>query len=963
MANLGSINVDFTATTSGFDAAMRRMRRQIQELSRETIKSNSKLANAGKQTEKSLISPFVKFALNLRTAEYLVTELVGGVKNLIEPAVQMESAVARVGMSLDKNADQFKTWVSENARAMNMGQKDAMEMAATYSNLFKTFTKGEDTMKMTQLFMQQTAVIASAQGRSIADVADRIRSGILGETESIENLGINTFVSLLKTSEAFKRFANGRGWDQLDFQTKQAVTSFAILQQSMEKFGVNVVPSSGAAIQYLASIFQDIWLEISKGFLPLVNALLPTLNILGEIALAVAMKFRMLMESIFGVRQVTAAVSSVSSNFAGSLDEETEAAKKLKKAMDDNLQSFDQIHKIQPDKSSKANAPGAAPDISGALQDIGIPILDMKIKFNPDEVLLPFTTMLNTIQTMVSTSVTTLGIKVSGDPNWTFSKWYEETKLKIKDFIVGITLSTSFSNLETAMSSLQKTVEIGAKLALDQIVVVLQNIDSSTWFSNISTAVQNLAQYFANIFEAVNKVIGIVTTLDGKTVNNFSVSIGGLVTSAGNLLTKLAEILTKIDKIVSAGFVQFLEESEDELKQGLTVTVEGATTTFNNLKIAIEEVTEGLDLIADTSAPGLKDAIAGSLDVIVGAFVFVGEVIYSIIKPVVDAVGEWFKDGFDRVAQYTATSIDSVLDSFNKWLDKMDVLLNFFNKVVIPFFKPAFYLIGKVFGVGVQMIGDILSGLYEMVGGIVKTIVGFFLGDFDLMKEGVADIFYGIQKIIVNIFDRIIDATADFMIMLYKMIGSIKFSIPKIEFGGVVLFEGVDVDMSKFTNKAIQGAETAKTVMDVARMDIENKQTQMLIEKKWGARAELDRKANEEYNADIDRIGKFIKGSQDFAKDAINNYKPDMTSQEAYAMSQTVAQNGLQDRLMTNFQEANKTFKDQYATSEVSETAKKPISEIKPFELKIDGESFARVALPYLQNENTKYNNTLVTKK
>ena len=69
---------------------------------------------------------------------------------------------------------------------------------------------------------------------------ERIRSGMLGNTEAIEDLGIHVNVALLETSDAFKKLADGRTWDQLDFQTKQYIRLLSILQQSSEAFGDSV---------------------------------------------------------------------------------------------------------------------------------------------------------------------------------------------------------------------------------------------------------------------------------------------------------------------------------------------------------------------------------------------------------------------------------------------------------------------------------------------------------------------------------------------------------------------------------------------------------------------------------------------------------------------------------------------------------------------------------------------------
>ena len=71
--------------------------------------------------------------------------------------------------------------------------------------------------------MRASAIIASKTGRTFDDVSSRIRSGMLGSTESIEDLGVYTQVSMLESTEAFKKFANGSSWAQLDFKLQQQI--------------------------------------------------------------------------------------------------------------------------------------------------------------------------------------------------------------------------------------------------------------------------------------------------------------------------------------------------------------------------------------------------------------------------------------------------------------------------------------------------------------------------------------------------------------------------------------------------------------------------------------------------------------------------------------------------------------------------------------------------------------------
>ena len=59
-------------------------------------------------------------------------------------------------------------------------------------------TKKQENAEQTQELLQASSVIASATGRSMEDVMDRIRSGLLGITQAIDDLGVNANVALLE---------------------------------------------------------------------------------------------------------------------------------------------------------------------------------------------------------------------------------------------------------------------------------------------------------------------------------------------------------------------------------------------------------------------------------------------------------------------------------------------------------------------------------------------------------------------------------------------------------------------------------------------------------------------------------------------------------------------------------------------------------------------------------------------
>ena len=77
-----------------------------------------------------------------------------------------------------------------------MSIQEGYKYGSTYSNLISSFESNtKEISGSTQELLKATSIIASKTGRTFEDTAERIRSGMLGSTEAIEDLGIYTQVS------------------------------------------------------------------------------------------------------------------------------------------------------------------------------------------------------------------------------------------------------------------------------------------------------------------------------------------------------------------------------------------------------------------------------------------------------------------------------------------------------------------------------------------------------------------------------------------------------------------------------------------------------------------------------------------------------------------------------------------------------------------------------------------------
>ena len=187
-------------------------------MKREVEKANKALKSLKENTRKSM--NVVKTILG--TALSMVA-----LKTVVSDAMKVESAIQQISRIMAESSNQFLKWASTSAEAFNLSKSEAIRYGAVFGNLVAVFSSSTtELMTNTVNLLKASSIVASSTGRTMEDVMDRIRSGLLGNTEAIEDLGIYAQVGMLTTTDAFKKFANGKSWNQIDYQTQQQIRLF-----------------------------------------------------------------------------------------------------------------------------------------------------------------------------------------------------------------------------------------------------------------------------------------------------------------------------------------------------------------------------------------------------------------------------------------------------------------------------------------------------------------------------------------------------------------------------------------------------------------------------------------------------------------------------------------------------------------------------------------------------------------
>jgi hypothetical protein len=307
-----------------------------------------------------------------------------GLTDAVKDAMKFEAAVSQVSRLMGSSANEFMNWANTTANAFNMSKSEAMQYGATYANIISSFSNdSKQTQQYTQDLLQATSVVASKTGRTMEDALERVRSGMLGNTEAVEDLGIFVNVAMIESTKAFQQFANGKSWDQLDFRTQQTIRYFAILEQAATKYGVQVGNNAMSATAQFTAQLGNLKLAIGQAFLPIWETVLPALTTLVGWLVKAATVVGQFFQVLFGkepakqAQSQASAAGQVATSVGGVGDAYKKAgkdAKKAKKEQQGFLASFDEINSIK-DKTDTSGADGSggtggtgAVDTGGGIQ-------------------------------------------------------------------------------------------------------------------------------------------------------------------------------------------------------------------------------------------------------------------------------------------------------------------------------------------------------------------------------------------------------------------------------------------------------------------------------------------------------------------------------------------------------------------------------------------------------------------
>lgn len=817
---LDELKVMIDAEIAPFKNKMKEVENKVKDASNKVQSSTDKI----KAQSGSMLGVFGKLAKFAGFA-YLGKKLLDVGMYSTQMALEVTASINQIKRQMGESSQTFLKWVNDNANAMNMGVGEATKYGAVYSNLFSGFIKDSNKLSAyTAKMLQTSAVIAEGSGRSITDVMERIRSGLLGNTEAIEDLGINVNVAMIQSTEAFKRFANGQSWDQLDYQTQQQIRLMAILEQATAKYGTTLSQSVNGRISLFKSLLKDAALNVGNAFLPIINAIMPVLNsfamvlknVTAKLAEFIALMFNKkatvkdgvagavgdmngaLQDAAGGAGDLADAMGDADDASGGLADNLGDSAKNAKKAVKEllGLAGFDEITILNKKDDSDDGGSGGSggggkgkgkkgKGGSGPFKDIlpEVALTDMNSQFKSifDGLGDKLKGLFDLFKKGFNAAFRAEGLERIKIGLGQIKTTLEEiaTDPRVVNAFNGMTEKIAYALGQIAGSI--GTVGVGIGVFLSESIANGLGRQKERIIRSLVAEFENTGNMFAsagNIAQAFADGFYDVITSTG------AIRIGSsIVSSILAIRSSIVEISYKFGGDLLQGIEQIVTDNMPGVAEAFSNTLTGIAPIFESAEKAINDLSDSISRVYDNyirpSIESSTKAISGFVSVFVKGW-------NNHIQPVIQKIGQGFSD---TIGKHISPFVQKILDMVASF-QEMSQVINAYVGPVIGFIveqltrvlAPTLEYIGEVFRVLFNTVADILGGIADFLKGVFDIITGILTSDMSKIFDG----FTETGDAIMNILSTLLTALLDLTVAVLKVIWDTIVAIFQAIWDGIV---------------------------------------------------------------------------------------------------------------------------------------------------------------------------------
>lgn len=679
----------------------------------------------------------------------------------------------------------------------------------TFALLSRSMGMTTDQAKTLSLSTYQLgADLASLTNIPFEQVMGDLRSGLLGQSETVYKYGMDV------TESAIKSEALAQGIEKSVRQMSQG-EKMALRYAVMIKTGAIAQGDFAKTIEEPANqlrVLRERMVTLSRSigsiFMPIVGAVLPYLNAFVILLIKAANAIAALVGYEKALDENTESTFSGVADNAGDAENAiggvTKAVKKLKATM----LGFDELNIM--------NSPTESTPSAGGGLDFGQSIItDMEIG------------EYNSLMDKIPTKAHEIADKLQG------------IFFRIRDRFLGIfsgnSDSTAFNDMYINFLTFKdrfytlffnfKVTMLGIWNDLSTLGEPLTEWLGGEFLNLLTTYLGSATNIFFSTLDAIQKIFG-----DIWDVAIFPI-LESFITTGLPMITEFATgSIQWFDDMYNNLLGKFMEVWDEDIKPTLDHLIQTALPmvedftgrfieSFEKLRDKIEPI---VDMVWNDS---IKPAIEGVTKVINDLIDIFEELYWKYIDPIstkidnaIDSTGDVFQKVWKEDLKPVFDKIMEVADRlWNRHLKPLVVkigtfvgeLVNFalviYNKFILPLitwvsknlapaFRIAFDFISDVVGTVVATIIDVLGGIITIATGIIEFLTGIFTGDWDKVWSGALKTVEGTFEIVGGVLRGVINIIIDMIeLLLNSIINGFNKGIESVNKG----IDGVNKILSK----------------------------------------------------------------------------------------------------------------------------------------------------------------------
>lgn len=623
---------------------------------------------------------------------------------------------------------------------------------------------------------------------------------------------------MIQSTEAFKRFANGQSWDQLDYQTQQQIRLMAILEQATAKYGTTLSQSVNGRISLFKSLLKDAALNVGNAFLPIINAVMPILNsfamvlknVTGKLAEFIALMFNKkatvtdggvasaassageaLQDAAGGAGDLADAMDDADDASGGIADNLDDTAKSAKKAVKEllGLTGFDEINLLgKKDDSDDDDGAGKGKGGGGGKGKKGKGGGGGPFKDILPEVAL--TDMDNQFKSIFDG----LGDKLKGLFDL-FGKGFNAAfrsdgleRIKIALGEIGKTLAEIATDPRVVEAYDRMTKKVA--YALGQIAGSIATVGVGIGVFLAESIANGLGRQKWHIIRALVASfdsIGEIYEAIGNIAQALSGAFYDAITSTGavrigsslvSMFLAIGSIVTEISMKLGSDLMQALEraivDNAPSLSNSLQNLFQSVAPIFESAEQAINKIIDKISVFYENNIrPLIKTAgedLSKLIDLIIKGW-------DENIQPVIDEFGKKFSEVINSNVE---EAVEKIVELIAKFLELSQTLSRDLYPVieflVDTFFKllgPVLNFLAQIFIATYDMISKIIGDIAELLSGIADIIEGLVTGDFSKIQEGISEIVDALISFLKNASDAVYGITFTALKALWDLIKAV----------------------------------------------------------------------------------------------------------------------------------------------------------------------------------------------